>query len=1352
MSVNMASEDPADAQLFLTNGGRLLDSDGNCSLSLSPDSAGCNFNLSATGDCTSPDINTQSSGGPVTLPNGATVTRGRLLTNVENTPDNSRLNFWNDSLSLLSCHESGGNDTFFKTASEGSSSAAVSPDSIGMSSGTTSCRGSMDLSFSSAEMVMRGHSFVLEEKASVLSSLEDFPVPPDSNHDQSKSLLMPLNETGGASDHAGDQPCLGMTFMLRNKEELPSEEHEATCESSYLALPGEKDDHRTNFKIVPSGFTNNSQFIYPEAELLSETKPLYQAAANLCEASRRGSLSSAEMVVRSNSFVLEDQAVPSVMPSLEASSAPPSWNHIESQSLLTPDNLCFGMTFVLEDKVELPSEEGEGISSSFLALPDKREGLCTTFLYENSPSDIANEARFICSEVELLNESEPLPTPVTFDLPLHSDNNDIHTSTPVQTLTSHMSSLPSSAASPYTEYTGSPALRPVLRKKSFVTPRQCEKGTPISGNKVTKIEVNKLPKSDMSNVKCKLMRRPVADKPPQTNTKEEGNKVGSRPSPTKMSNGTITPVPKTAPNTPRKPHIEANKGQVNSQRNSAVSEEVQAKSKASRAPLNTDSNRQTPASRAVRPDTEQSASSRANSDPKAHIANSTFSYPENSPLKNDKSAPEPAPKNAMSNKIKKVKSGSALGHDKSNPNPRPRSSSESATALSRLFKMPQRFSASFSLAKSKIENPMSRNKAGHQNSSQSKPGTTATSCGKVNKIGLVSGSCTETRALGHPPPNPAVRASSFKPPAASAMTTTRLNKLQPGAAGGGNTTAVSTPLLKNKNTSFRKAPAETSLGATPTASKKFTFPPNVRTPSRSSLMGPPSTPVSRPQPRKAFGPSRNQPGTSESGVHRETSDGVKTTPVSSGAGRRATPFKIPILKSRLVTTPAKAGGAVLTTKGLASGHVSPQKKTTSATKLFRLALSVDKDKPKAGSRPPPQQQQRSERGSSRPQQGSVAQDAGPPGVSEARRSAATKVQLLQDQLARSNRNFEAFAVVLQQALAQRDEAVGQRRGLSRELLELRGELVSSVNRSECLVQEKESLQAALQEALEQVQAQHHRDLEELEQRLREAHHDERRAYEEKSREERERSAQSLHQQMQELEVTHEALKLKLEQSHRHELQSLTQQHQLSLQELGAGHTEELQSLSQTLKDAEMLLNEKIQELTWENEALMEKLAEEENRRREMSQMFQKDSHTVYLEQELESIKVVLDLKNQQLHQQEKKLMEVDKLMEKGLKLEESLKKVQQENEDLKARMDRHAALSRQLSTDQALLQETLHKESKMNKRLSMENEELMWKLHNGDAGSPRMFSPGARSPSPHFSSLQSPRPPSLYTSPPVSPR
>lgn len=72
--------------------------------------------------------------------------------------------------------------------------------------------------------------------------------------------------------------------------------------------------------------------------------------------------------------------------------------------------------------------------------------------------------------------------------------------------------------------------------------------------------------------------------------------------------------------------------------------------------------------------------------------------------------------------------------------------------------------------------------------------------------------------------------------------------------------------------------------------------------------------------------------------------------------------------------------------------------------------------------------------------------------------------------------------------------------------------------------------------------------------------------------------------------------------------------------------------------------------------------------------------------------------------------------------------------------------SRQLSTEQAALQESLEKESKVNKRLSMENEELLWKLHNGDLCSPK------RSPTSSAIPFQSPRNSGSFSSPSISPR
>ncbi|GAA6224297.1 microtubule-associated tumor suppressor 1 isoform X3 [Lates japonicus] len=409
--------------------------------------------------------------------------------------------------------------------------------------------------------------------------------------------------------------------------------------------------------------------------------------------------------------------------------------------------------------------------------------------------------------------------------------------------------------------------------------------------------------------------------------------------------------------------------------------------------------------------------------------------------------------------------------------------------------------------------------------------------------------------------------------------------------------------------------------------------------------------------------------------------------------------------------------------------------------------AVDKNKPKASSR-----QQHPPRQPSQPNQSHGPPDVVPAGVSKDERKDQS-IQQLKGLLAGSNCRFEALTIVLQKTLTERDEASKQCRELSQELVNLRGDLVCSIHSSERLEKEKEELRVALEDALHKLQEQHQKDVAELEQRLQAFYQAEWDKVHLTYQEEANKCKTLMQQQMGELKANHEAMKLELQNSHVEQLQCVKQQYEMSLEELRKVHNEELQSLDKTLKDAETTLSGQIQELTAENSALIEKLTAEENKRKELAEKSQKDSHTLYLEQELESLKVVLDIKNKQLHQQEKKMMEIDRLTEKNVKLDENLKKVQQENEDLKARMERHAALSRQLSTEQAMLQESLQKESKVNKRLSMENEELLWKLHNGDLSSPRKVSPTSTSPSPsHSFSFQSPRSSGIFSSPPVSPR
>uniref|UniRef100_A0AAR2KQ81 Microtubule associated tumor suppressor 1b n=1 Tax=Pygocentrus nattereri TaxID=42514 RepID=A0AAR2KQ81_PYGNA len=347
-------------------------------------------------------------------------------------------------------------------------------------------------------------------------------------------------------------------------------------------------------------------------------------------------------------------------------------------------------------------------------------------------------------------------------------------------------------------------------------------------------------------------------------------------------------------------------------------------------------------------------------------------------------------------------------------------------------------------------------------------------------------------------------------------------------------------------------------------------------------------------------------------------------------------------------------------------------------------------------------------------------------------------------VAHGNRRLEALTLVIQHIFNEREEALKQKKDISFQLKNLREELANSVSCCERLQKEKEEVCVALEAAVLKLQQQHQDELTQLEETLRDFYSAEWDKTHQAYQEEADKCRAFMQQQVEEVRSKQEALRQEQEAAHAQEMEALKEEYETTLTDFRKAHKNNMQELESMREQSEASMNERIASLMEENEALSAKLKEEEERRKALADKSQKDPHMVYLEQELESLKVVLDIKTSQLHQQDKKLMQMDKLMESNVKLEECLKKLQQENEDYKARMDKHAALSRQLSTEQAALQQTLQMESKVNKRLSMENEELLWKLHNGDLSSPRRLSPS--------SPFHSPRNSASFPSAPISPR
>ncbi|XP_055970040.1 microtubule-associated tumor suppressor 1 isoform X4 [Sorex fumeus] len=332
------------------------------------------------------------------------------------------------------------------------------------------------------------------------------------------------------------------------------------------------------------------------------------------------------------------------------------------------------------------------------------------------------------------------------------------------------------------------------------------------------------------------------------------------------------------------------------------------------------------------------------------------------------------------------------------------------------------------------------------------------------------------------------------------------------------------------------------------------------------------------------------------------------------------------------------------------------------------------------------------------------------------------------------------------AATRREEALKQHKTLSEELVNLRGELVTASTTCEKLEKARNELQITYEGFVQKLNQQHQTDLTELENRLKEFYTQECEKLQNIYIEEAEKYKTQLQEQFDSLKTAHETAKLETEASHSEKVELLKVAYEASISEIKKSHEVEKKSLEDLLSDKQESLEKQINDLKSENDALNEKLKLEEQKRISQEKANVKNPQIMYLEQELESLKAVLEIKNEKLHQQDIKLMKMEKVVDNNTALVDKLKRFQQENEELKARMDKHMAISRQLSTEQAVLQESLEKESKVNKRLSMENEELLWKLHNGDLCSPK------RSPTSTAIPFQSPRNSGSFPSPSVSPR
>ncbi|XP_058490091.1 microtubule-associated tumor suppressor candidate 2 isoform X1 [Solea solea] len=312
-----------------------------------------------------------------------------------------------------------------------------------------------------------------------------------------------------------------------------------------------------------------------------------------------------------------------------------------------------------------------------------------------------------------------------------------------------------------------------------------------------------------------------------------------------------------------------------------------------------------------------------------------------------------------------------------------------------------------------------------------------------------------------------------------------------------------------------------------------------------------------------------------------------------------------------------------------------------------------------------------------------------------------------------------------------ESAIVKERELSLELARIRDEVAFSVAHWEQLQREKEEQEQHFEAELQRLRARQQRELGALEERLRVQHAAEMENLQTQQRAEMEELQDQQQEQMEEMTENHEASLVEMEATHSDTLATLQEEHTRTVKNLKMAHEQQRRSLEVDFEKIRLSLQDQVDTLTFQNRSLRDraKRFEEALRRSTDEQILDALAPYKHIEEDLKSLKEVLEMKNQQIHQQDLKITELEKIQaEKNVYLEERLQVLQQQNEDLKEQIYKNVAVSRQLSEENANLHVNVEKESKEKKRLSRTNEELMWRLQTGELSPSPCSSPVHRPP------------------------
>ncbi|KAK7075984.1 hypothetical protein SK128_017118 [Halocaridina rubra] len=217
---------------------------------------------------------------------------------------------------------------------------------------------------------------------------------------------------------------------------------------------------------------------------------------------------------------------------------------------------------------------------------------------------------------------------------------------------------------------------------------------------------------------------------------------------------------------------------------------------------------------------------------------------------------------------------------------------------------------------------------------------------------------------------------------------------------------------------------------------------------------------------------------------------------------------------------------------------------------------------------------------------------------------------------------------------------------------------------------------------------------------------------EKHRKDLSQFAEEQQSQREEVSRAHSAEIDRLEGEWRTKLDLQHEKHLCAVQELNTQHTQKLRELESSRQAREFELEEANHRLVCEQEALKTQSKKlEETLLNDTDHRLQAVRNMCSsLKSEVDSLKTVIEMKNTEIHNLRGQVAEMGRLSKELEVARDRAKSLQAKTEDLQAQMEKRALSERHLVNEHRLLVETCQREANINKRLSLENEELAWKL------------------------------------------